>query len=132
MPLTRRREMFRAALVHRCVQKQAPSYLSDIFQTNAEIGHDRTRGKNNLYLHRVKTEFGRQSFQFQGAKQWNSLPSGIKAVHNRSTFKKHLWKSYTLVFLRISICVSIFIHFLLILIVCVYVYAGLPGRPAKG
>ena len=30
LPLTTRRELFRAALVHRCVHKQAPGYLSGI------------------------------------------------------------------------------------------------------
>ena len=30
LPLTSKRELFRAALVHRCVHKQGPSYLSGI------------------------------------------------------------------------------------------------------
>jgi hypothetical protein len=41
------REMFRLALVHKCVTKQAPTYLMESFQSNVAYGHRVTRGSRN-------------------------------------------------------------------------------------
>ena len=66
MPLKKRREMFRLILVQRCVTKQAPQCLREVFRTNGEVGYSGTRGCNKLFLPSVRTEYYRRSFIFKG------------------------------------------------------------------
>ena len=83
-PLERRRKMFWLFLVHRCVTGKAPQCLGESLKTNSEVGNRRTR------LPSINSEFFRSSFQFKGSQDWNSLPSGLKVVKSRSTFKTQL------------------------------------------
>ena len=94
MPLTRRREMFRLALalVHRCVHKQAPSYLVENFQSNESLGHRVTRGVKKLHIGRVRTEIGRKSTSFKGAQDWNLLSESLRDITNTESFRNRLRK----------------------------------------
>ena len=60
MSLSKRRELFRLALVHRCVHGQAPAYLAECYETNKQYGHCITWGVNKLHFkvseHRVWQE----------------------------------------------------------------------------
>ena len=58
------------------------------FRTNADMGNNRTRGYNKIYLPRVRTEYGRQSFLFRGGRQWNSLNAEITNASDLKTFNK--------------------------------------------
>ena len=49
----------RMALMHRCVTGLAPTNISQLVKTNAQIGNARTRGKNNLILPKVRIELYR-------------------------------------------------------------------------
>ena len=89
-PLERRRKMFGLFLVHRCVTGKAPQCLGESLKTNSEVGNRRTRGLNNFFLPSINSEFFRSLFQFKGSQDWNSLPSGLKVVKSRSTFKTQL------------------------------------------
>ena len=82
--------MCQAALVYGCLHNQAPEYFNDLFHTNADIGNNRTRGYNKIYLPRVRTEYGRRSFQFQGGLQWNSLSKEITHAIDLKAFRKLL------------------------------------------
>ena len=71
--LEARREHQRLAYVQRCINKQAPSDLVNLFRTNMEVrGSSRsTRGNDKLYIHPINTEFGRKSFRHMGTIAWN-------------------------------------------------------------
>ena len=55
----KRRQLMRMALMHRCVTGLAPTNISQLVKTNAQIGNARTRGKNNLILPKVRIELYR-------------------------------------------------------------------------
>ena len=94
MPLSKRRELFRLALVHRCVHGWAPTYLAECYETNIRYGHCITRGVKKLHLKSVNTEFGRRATMFKGAQDWNKLPANLRNVQNTKTFRKLLKTQY--------------------------------------
>jgi len=52
----------------------APEYLCSRFQTNSTLpNYARTRGWNNVHLRWPNTDWYKKSFQYIGAKDWNSL-----------------------------------------------------------
>ena len=61
---------------HRCVLKQAPSYLLGKFVKNSRT-YSSTRGANKLHLPQPRTETYRSAFEFQGALEYNRLPQSI-------------------------------------------------------
>ena len=76
--------------VYRCLHKRAPTYLCNKLFTNAEFGYQRTRGGNKLQLLRPNTNYYKTTFEFQGAKSFNSLPSRIRSLSSAATFKSSL------------------------------------------
>ena len=90
MPLTKRREMFRLTLVHRCVNNQAPAYLMESFQSNESCGHRVTRGFRKLHIRGVNSEMGRKATGFRGSQEWNRLSEGLRDIRTTATFRKHL------------------------------------------
>ena len=60
-PLTERRRLLRMALVHRCVTRQGPEYMRDVFVSNEIAGCRMTRGFQKLHLFRVNTELYKTS-----------------------------------------------------------------------
>ena len=86
MSLSKRRELFRLALVHRCVHGRAPAYLAECFETNKQYGHCITPGVNKLHLKSVNTEFGRRATIFKSTQDWNKLPANLRNVQSIKTF----------------------------------------------
>ena len=86
LTLTKRREMYRASLVYRCLHNQVPSYFK--IRTNADMGNNCTRGRNKIYLPHVRTKYGRRSFLFQGGMQWNSLSEEMTNASDLKAFRK--------------------------------------------
>ena len=74
--------------IHRCIH-----YPNPITQLLAPISHSHsTRSASlNYALPRIKSNRGKQSFQFFAAHAWNSLPSNIKAIPSKETFKRYLF-----------------------------------------
>ena len=88
--LVKRRQLMRMVLVHRCVTGRAPTNVSQLVKTNAQIGNVRTRGKNNLILPKVRTELYRKSFTFRTSQDWNKLPKDVRDIDDPSEFKRKL------------------------------------------
>ena len=84
--------MFRLALVHRCVHKEAPSYLVENFQLNESLGHRITRGVKKLHIGWVRSEFGRKSTSFKGSQDWNLLSESLRDFTNTESFRNRLRK----------------------------------------
>ena len=73
--------------VHRCVTNQAPSYLSSKFTSNSSLHYAKTRGSTKLHLPHPRTKFYHASFEFQGAKMFNNLPTTIRELQERKLFR---------------------------------------------
>ena len=90
MTLTKRREMFRLNLVHRCLNSLAPVYLMENFESNELFGQRITRGIRKLHLRGVTTEIGKNATSFKGSQHWNTLPEELRAIRTPATFREHL------------------------------------------
>ena len=86
--------LFRLALVHKCLLGRAPQYLCCKFITNESLGLRTTRGSSNLHLKRPTTNFYHNSFEYQGAFDWNHLPNNIKTIHSETAFKCYVQKNF--------------------------------------
>ncbi len=63
--------------VWKCLNGTAPQTFNDYFKRIEHNINTRNNGKN-VVLPKVKTESGRKSFMFQGAKLFNSIPTILK------------------------------------------------------
>ena len=83
-------------LTYKCLNKQAPSYLSDLLQPKTCSSFE-LRSKNNPYLletPRSRLVFGGdRSFSVSSPKEWNTLPLNIQSSESISIFKQKL-KTY--------------------------------------
>ena len=71
--LHQRRHLAFLKQVHRYINKRAPVYPLEKFQTNSNFGYCGTRGEGKLHLKRPLSDFYRSSFEFQGAFHFNRL-----------------------------------------------------------
>ena len=85
--------------MHKCVDGQAPRYLTELLDIDPEA--DPTLGQHEQRLHSncmsyLKTTRSRltqvhkQSFSSMGRRLWNDLPLHIRLTHNYSDFKVKL------------------------------------------
>ena len=64
--------------------------INGFFERNRDVHHHNTRQTNNFHLPRIRTDFGKFSFMYQGASIWNEiLKSGI-SMESYYTFSKNL------------------------------------------
>ena len=68
----------------------APSYLETSFTSIGSIHSYGTRGSTSNYHVSKECALLANSFSFLATKDWNSLPSSLKAVSRYSSFKKKL------------------------------------------
>ena len=90
MPLVKRRSLFRLALMHRCLNGQAPEYLTELVRRNSDLGYMETRGYGKVHLDSVRTNWFKKSFSIRAAQEWNSLPLELREIQSSAVFKKHL------------------------------------------
>ena len=94
------------------MNNRAPEYLRKEFKLNRELGLHRTWGYDKLHLKSVKTEWGRKSFGFQAAQDWNNLPEDIRAIRSvASYFQKTLETAISKLLLDNSFTMYLFIYF---------------------
>ena len=86
LPLSTFRLRFLAIEVYKCMKKSNPKYLNDLF-TSRDPKYN-FRNNDLIQQDRFKTlKFGYKSFQYYGAKLWNSLPPEIKSSASLKLFK---------------------------------------------
>ena len=74
-------------------KEQLPYVMSNLFQYNSEFHEYQTRHSNFLHLPKFKSELGKRSLAFWGAKVWNSILSiGVTLDVEPITFKHTLRK----------------------------------------
>ena len=85
MIVEQRRKLFRLSLVHKCLLGRAPQYLFSKLNQRKSWSMYMTRSNNNLYLKRPATN----SFEYQGAFEWNHFPDNMKNIHTETTSKNY-------------------------------------------
>ena len=88
--LSHRRNLLTLKTIHKCIHKRGPTYHHDKFIKQSDMGNSRTRGASKLYLHRPRTDFYKTSFEYSGAKLWNSLPASVRDITSRLGFSHAL------------------------------------------
>ena len=89
LPLSIFRLRFLAIEVYKCIKKENPTYLNDLF--TSRIPNYNFRDNDLIQQHRFKTvKYGYKSFQYYGAKLWNSLPPEVKNSASLNIFKTRL------------------------------------------
>jgi len=111
--LVKRRSMLRLQLMHRCIHGLAPEYLCSHFQTNSTLpNHARTREWNNVHLRRPNTDWYKKSFEYMGAKDWNSLPNELKSITSKQAFRtcvRCFWL-YCCILLFLDVCICLYVR----------------------
>ena len=74
---------------------QLPISLKDILGLMKEVHNHNTRSNKKLHKPCVKTNLRKLSISFKGVDIYNSLPSDLKYIQCKSTFKRKL-KNYIL------------------------------------
>ena len=72
--------------VHRCINNRARSYMVSKFFMNSTLGYSSTRGPTSCNLKRPLSNHYHSSFEFQGAKMFNSLPDIIRSLTSSLAF----------------------------------------------
>ena len=79
-----------SAMVHKCVNDRAPSYLCKKFTRRSSVHNRNTRYNKDLNLPKCRLTTGQRTFAFRGAKLYNELPRDIKETADSKVFKKKL------------------------------------------
>ena len=65
--------------------------INNILYTESSlIYHYNTRGKSNLYVSSIQSEFGRRSLMHKDSILWNKLPDNLKTMYSTSELKEKL------------------------------------------
>lgn len=84
-------------LTWKSLQNEAPSYISDLINSNTSSRNLRSSDTMSLYVPKARTRFGDRSFSHAAPTLWNGLPLGIKRQTNFRAFKRalktHLFKN---------------------------------------
>ena len=89
-PLVVRRQFHRCIMMYNCLHRELDfdfniKYISDMHSYN-------TRNKQNLYLQKVNRNYGKHTFTYRGATDWNMLPTDVRNATDLRTFKLKLKK----------------------------------------
>ena len=78
-----------ACTMYRSVHNICPPYLSSIFVIRESVYCTRS-GPHKLRLTQPKTNYGKRSLSYRGAKIWNELNYPISTTVSIETFKRHI------------------------------------------
>ena len=78
----------RCIAIHKCLIGETDFNFN--FLKKQAVHPYNTRRSNDLRLPLPRTNWGKQTFIYQAAKDWNSLPTDLKETHLLSTFKSKL------------------------------------------
>ena len=78
-------------MVYRCINHEAPEYLSGLFQRLSETSARQLRNTStDLYVPFLRTACGQKCFSYRGAKFWNDLNRKHKIANTFTQFKTSL------------------------------------------
>ena len=92
LPLEDRWKINRCSTVNKCLNKQTPDYIHDHFHLTKDTHNHNTRSASNnkLTVPKFRTKTGQRSLKFQGAIDYNNIPSSLYCHTTHQTFKIHL------------------------------------------
>ena len=92
MNIHQRLSYFLGILVFKCLNNQAPTYLTELlnYVTDHQTYHTRSVSNNLLLVPRSHLSLFQQSFHFAGSSLWNTLPISITKCDNIYKFKTDL------------------------------------------
>ena len=77
-----------ARMVYRSINKEAPNYLTTLFERLSDNSVRELRNTNtDLKLPLLKTSSGQRCFAFRGARLWNNLSTDVKTAPTLNRFK---------------------------------------------
>ena len=81
-----------AVLAFKCINDQAPNYLSSQFIKQSDVSKRETRSSQLLNIPLFKTTAGQRSFYYRIVTLWNNLDASLKLCESVQTFKHNLRK----------------------------------------
>ena len=92
--LASRRQKHLSHLIYDAINKNVPSYISDLFSNDYENNSYKSKLRNKehnfIFGRTPKPEYCKGSFSYRGGLLWNSLPNDSKASESKATFKSKL------------------------------------------
>lgn len=88
--MDKRRFVHRVNQIHKCLQGNAPQYLTETLTINSNVHQYCTRQSNELHLPSVKNNSMKRTFQYMGSADFNSLPTCTKTITNSNRFLAHV------------------------------------------
>ena len=86
LTMDKRRFVHRVNQIHKCLQGNAPQYLTETLTINSNIHQYCTRQSNELHLPLAKTNSMKRTFQYMGSADFNSLPTLAQRTTNSKSF----------------------------------------------
>ena len=91
--LVKEQLLFRdTVMMYKCVHDLAPLYLCNKFSKRSDLHERYTRNRELFQIPMYNTTIGQRTFNYRGAKIWNSLDNDLKLMPSFKSFKKKLKK----------------------------------------
>ena len=92
LPTQQRWKVNRCTTVHQIIHKQVPDYLHDHFTLTKDTHTYKTRSAHNnkIKIPKYRTSTGQKSFKYQGAVDYNNIPTHLYNQTNHKLFKKKI------------------------------------------
>lgn len=87
-----RRDYFNGLQVFKCLHDLSPNYMSDMLHSTKDFNMYSTRNSttNMLYVPRPRVEIFKESFQYNGPLNYNTIPNDVKESQTLTMFKSQL------------------------------------------
>ena len=81
-------------MIYSVFETLSPLYILQMFTKSQSLHNHRTRSAENvgLILPKIKTQMGKQSYSYEGAALWNSLPNHIRNAPSSLSFSLLFWR----------------------------------------
>jgi len=83
--LNQRRDFRLGCFIFKIINNKSPGYLYSLFNDTSNIHSHYTRKR--FFIPSIKTNYGKNSFEYFGPQFWNLLPSEIRNITNLNEFK---------------------------------------------
>jgi len=83
--------------MHGIANNEAPAYLRELVQQTREMAScsNLRSSVNSTYIKsRTRTKFAERAFSVAGPLAWNALPTELRMIKCKDTFKRHLKTHY--------------------------------------
>ena len=101
--LAERRRFHTAILVYRTLHQLSPAYLRETFKYTTTVISHVGRNSHRLFVQRVRTSYGKNSFYYKGMQIWNSMNASIYTAATLGQFK-HLYINLILANFYLHVC----------------------------